>query len=164
MSAQEAEGFPTRFEASFTPHLANGTWPRAVDQHLRIVLAPTADSAAYARGAARELLVPHVHAAELDETLILLSEVVTNAARHPVPSAGEQVEVHLAVAPEQIRVEVYDPGAGFDPVALDGRPGDVGGWGLIIVDRAASRWGSSNDDRHCVWFELDRTTPPEATG
>ena len=158
-SATRVQIFPEHFNGAFSPHLASGTWPRTVGQHLEIALPPAPDSAAHARQAAQALLAGHVRAAELHETLILLSEVVMNAVCHPVPRAGAQVAVHVGVARERIRAEVYDSGAGFDASALSGEPGVDGGWGLVIVDRAASRWGASTGERHCVWFELDRDVP-----
>jgi hypothetical protein len=64
--------------------------------------------------------------------------------------------LHLAVAPERLRAELCNDGVGFDPTAV-GRPSDAtGGFGLLMMDRAASRWGVAADDGNCVWFELDR--------
>lgn len=155
-SAGQEPTYPERLDSAFSPYLACGTWPCAVDQHLEIALAPTAASPAHARQAVQGLLAGHVGAGELHETLILLSEVVMNAVRHGAPHGDGRVEIHVAVAPERIRAEVYDAGPGFDPGALSGEPSVAGGWGLVIVDRAASRWGASPGRRHCVWFELDR--------
>ena len=30
------------------------------------------------------------------------------------------------------------------------------GWGLYLVEQIADRWGVTQDDGTCVWFELDR--------
>ena len=49
-----------------------------------------------------------------------------------------------------------DPGGGLDaPSASAGVERD-GGWGLLLVERTADRWGSVQGEEHCVWFELDR--------
>jgi hypothetical protein len=37
-----------------------------------------------------------------------------------------------------------------------------GGWGLVLVERTADRWGSVQGEEHCVWFELDRAESPGA--
>jgi hypothetical protein len=63
--------------------------------------------------------------------------------------------MYLAASDRCVRVEVCDGGSGFD-LPLDPRPtGALGGFGLRIVDRMASRWGVAGDDGTCVWFELD---------
>jgi anti-sigma regulatory factor (Ser/Thr protein kinase) len=93
---------------------------------------------------------------------ILMTELVTNAVVHPPRQAGTNVILRFAVSPECIRVEVHDDGDGF---SLDdvGRPRSrPGGYGLVMVDRGASRWGASGQDGNCVWFELDRGTPSPA--
>jgi hypothetical protein len=33
----------------------------------------------------------------------------------------------------------------------------AGGFGLVLVDRMADRWGLSSDGRKAVWFEVDLT-------
>jgi signal transduction histidine kinase len=144
---QEAPGF----------HLAHATWTPPAFEQVRIGLRPSPETPARARDAARDLLVEVLSAAQLADVLLLLSELVTNAIRHPVPRVGEEVTVHVAVAPGCVRGEVCDCGPGFDAEAL--QPplvGVPGGRGLQIVDHVASRWGSCREELHCIWFELDR--------
>jgi anti-sigma regulatory factor (Ser/Thr protein kinase) len=110
-----------------------------------------------ARRAAGELLAAHVTAEQLADTALMLSEVVTNALRHPVVRANGSIDLHMAVSSERIRAEIRDAGAGFParrPVLVGADA--VGGRGLLIVDRLASRWGTSTRQGHTVWFELDR--------
>ena len=52
-------------------------------------------------------------------------------------------------------MEVADPGRGFDPASVTG-PREIGGYGLFLVKRIASRWGVDPTDGVNVWFELDR--------
>jgi anti-sigma regulatory factor (Ser/Thr protein kinase) len=59
-----------------------------------------------------------------------------------------------------VRIEVSDGGAGFVPPKrpaprLDAE--EPGGWGLVLVDRLADRWGVARDEGTSVWFELDRS-------
>lgn len=99
-------------------------------------------------------LLPPPRDAVLD---LLLSEVVTNAVRHGGASAGDSVEVGVSRAPDGLRVSVTDTGPGFDWHGRDdGRPLESGGFGLLIVDRLAKRWGiARTHESTTVWFDLD---------
>jgi anti-sigma regulatory factor (Ser/Thr protein kinase) len=83
--------------------------------------------------------VPRRVLAELE---LLVTELVTNAVRH----GGLGV----------IRVEVAEGGPGFDPAtALIPDPEAIGGWGLLLVSRLASRWGVTRGAPNVAWFEMD---------
>jgi len=74
------------------------------------------------------------------------------------------VRIELVVSDRAVCVEVSDLGPGVTPTpqptpAADG----TGGWGLIMVDRSASRWGIRHGGR-CVWFELERNVRPPTHG
>jgi anti-sigma regulatory factor (Ser/Thr protein kinase) len=91
----------------------------------------------------------------LDDVRLLVSELVTNSVRHS-GAAGQETSVGLNVAlkPDCIRVEVRDPGDGFEPEAAPAEDMSSG-WGLYLVDRLADRWGVHNDDViTLVWFEI----------
>jgi anti-sigma regulatory factor (Ser/Thr protein kinase) len=88
----------------------------------------------------------------LYEASLCLSELVANAIQH-TGSRGE-LELTLAFDRDRLRVEVSDPGSGFDP-GPSGK-GDEGGWGLLIVDRLADAWGVEGGERTVVWFEMAR--------
>jgi serine/threonine-protein kinase RsbW len=56
----------------------------------------------------------------------------------------------------RVRVEVTDPGSGFSkPRVGPPAPDALGGRGLLIVDRLATRWGVSSGSPTRVWFELE---------
>jgi len=113
-----------------------------------------------ARGAL-EQLDGHFPKARLYDATVCLSELVSNAIRHP--GGGGELELTVAVDDELLRVEVADPGQGFEP----GPPtkGDErGGWGLFIVDRLADGWGVEPGEQTVVWFEMERERTAEATG
>ncbi len=86
----------------------------------------------------------------LDDARLLISELVANAVEH-VAEDGE-IGVSIALDDGVLRVEVRDPGPGFEFVE---RAGDAGasdrGWGLVFVNRVASRWAHEPGR---VWFEL----------
>jgi len=96
----------------------------------------------------------------LDDALLLVTELVTNAVVH----AGTEVELHVEIGAGRARIEVVDRGAGALP-ALRGDPEAAreGGRGIFLLDALAQEWGT----RHfaggkSVWFALgvtDRIAP-----
>jgi anti-sigma regulatory factor (Ser/Thr protein kinase) len=84
---------------------------------------------------------------------LLVSELVTNSVRH-VAGSPQPVELAVRIGAREIRVEVRDGGAGFEPGKPEPRGAD-GGFGLYLVERMASRWGVDTQDGTRVWFELD---------
>jgi two-component sensor histidine kinase len=90
-----------------------------------------------------------------DDVLLLVSELVTNALLHAGMGPDQLLRVELRRLPGVVRLAVVDDGIGFTPhpECLDGdRPG---GWGLVLVDRIADRWGvvpTATGTR--VWFEI----------
>jgi anti-sigma regulatory factor (Ser/Thr protein kinase) len=88
----------------------------------------------------------------MSDLLLLTTELVTNAVRHG-GRPGSEIDVTLLRTDTAVRVEVGDPGPGFDPGAS--APGHDRGWGLFLVDRLADRWGVERiGNRTVVWFEL----------
>ncbi len=112
-----------------------------------------------APGAARQALGIAV-ADRLSETgqsdaLIVISELVTNAIRHGgAPRESDEVRVDVALLPEALRIEVTDPGPGFEPGGHG--PRADGGYGLHLLDRLAARWGVAGASPVTVWVELAR--------
>ena len=90
------------------------------------------------------------------EVDLLVSELITNSVLHSGASHGATIELVATAATDTVRIEVYDEGPGFDPIAEARRQHDVGGYGLKLVDMIANRWGISKGARARVWFEIDR--------
>ena len=84
---------------------------------------------------------------------LLLSELVNNAVRHGGAGNEQLIELELRAIEGGVGMAVIDPGAGFAPAKCE-PPIEPGGWGLVLVDQIASRWGVVHDGRTCVWFEL----------
>jgi anti-sigma regulatory factor (Ser/Thr protein kinase) len=108
----------------------------------------------------REAVAGRVGETDRATLTLLTSELVTNAVIHPDPDAGGPIDLRITIYADRVRVEVTDPGAGFDPANLPPRPREDGGHGLVVVDGLSSRWGSlrtQTDDGagFRVWFELD---------
>jgi anti-sigma regulatory factor (Ser/Thr protein kinase) len=119
------------------------------------------DSAAAARHGVDQL-ADRLGEEQLGDVRLLVSELVTNALRHANLGPGDSITLNVTLEQGIVRVEVCDPGSGFE---LDGNPGDpdtVEGWGLYLVETLADRWGVERSDRgaaNVVWFELDRIAP-----
>ncbi len=84
---------------------------------------------------------------------LLVSELVANAVRH-VRREG-QIGMQVAVREDSLRVEVVDPGAGFQPRARTAQSPLGSGWGLHLVDELSDRWGVDATGPTRVWFEID---------
>ena len=91
----------------------------------------------------------------LDDIRLLVSELVTNAIRHADAPTGGEVGLDVTIDQSRVRVEVADPGAGFEPQPRDDEMSRPGGWGLYLVDRIADRWGVMRNRMNRVWFEID---------
>lgn len=121
-------------------------------EELSLRLPATREGPALARRALKSM--PSMEGDVLDRTLLLVSELVTNGVRHGGPG---RIGLHVVRADDDVvRVEVVDTGEGFVPhpgVRAQPTP-EPGGWGLVLVDRLADRWGVETDHETMVWFEL----------
>ncbi len=86
----------------------------------------------------------------LDDVLLVVSELVTNALRH---GSGD-IELRMAYDADHVTGAVSDDGAGFARRRRLPDRGQVGGHGLHIVGRVATRWGLTEGTTN-VWFEID---------
>jgi anti-sigma regulatory factor (Ser/Thr protein kinase) len=93
----------------------------------------------------------------VDAAELILSELVTNALRVPVPS-DRQVGVRIARSPLDglLRLEVSDAGPGRPEVRTPDAD-ETGGRGLLLVEALSHRWGveqRANGIGKTVWAEL----------
>ena len=108
-----------------------------------------------ARHALAEALAGRLSARLEDDALVVVSELVTNAIRHGgAGAATDEIGVHAAMLDAVLRVEVTDPGPGFEPGGHGPRPD--GGYGLHLLDRLAIQWGVTGGEPVTVWAELAR--------
>ncbi len=85
-------------------------------------------------------------------TLVVVSELVTNAVLH----AASALSVAVTVDDHVIRVAVYDASRAV-PTTLEVGTRSTNGRGLAVVNAWASRWGTELlDSGKVVWAELDR--------
>ncbi|HEX9375597.1 MAG TPA: ATP-binding protein [Actinomycetota bacterium] len=123
---------------------------------MTLILPATLQAPARARRAVEEALGGRVDDVLVYETELLVTELVTNCIRHGELRAGDRVELSITLGEDRLRVEVRDPGRGFDPGDLVS-PVEVAssGWGLRIVNRLSNRWGSARGKPNVTWFEVD---------
>lgn len=162
--SQEPIGDPGSGESSqepvAEPGAGAGTQGQQADSELEVALPSSPQAPSIARQAMREFATCEPRTAlNFDALLLLVSEVVTNAVTHPQVADVAEVELSMVVAAELIRVVISDRGMGFE------RPDDaieadrVGGYGLMLLDALASRWGTlSAPARFSVWFEIDHAS------
>jgi anti-sigma regulatory factor (Ser/Thr protein kinase) len=93
----------------------------------------------------------------LDNARLLVSELITNSVRHAGLGENARIGLHVDIGPDVLRVEVTDPGPGFEPEERVLTIYQQSGWGLFLVDQIADRWGVDRDQGTRVWFEIDRS-------
>jgi anti-sigma regulatory factor (Ser/Thr protein kinase) len=95
----------------------------------------------------------------IQDARLLISELVTNSLRHASLQPDQPIEITFDVDGRRLHVEVVDHGSGFapGPSALTTVRGS--GWGLVLVARLATTWGTSSNGDTRVWFELESPEP-----
>lgn len=85
---------------------------------------------------------------------LVLTEMVTNAIRHGCTSEDDEMEVEVHRSDGSLKLQVSQPGPLHEPDLVPRRkPGEAGGWGLLILDRLCSGWGV-DESSSGVWAEL----------
>lgn len=109
-------------------------------------------AASQARAVVTDALQSRLDSDRLCDVRLLVSELVTNGVLHG--DAGDDAEsLTLCIAADEtLRVDVIDHGDGFVPGALPCK--SIGGWGLVLVDELADRWGVTHVGETRVWFEM----------
>ena len=121
-----------------------------VDSVMR-VLPRDRRAAVDARDWLREWLTPRAIAAVVDDALLVLSELATNALRHGL---GDVVVRAGIEADGAVRLSVTDEGAGL-PELQPVDPDRIGGIGLRIVDELSAAWGvAAFPGGKTVWASL----------
>lgn len=92
----------------------------------------------------------------LDDALVVVSELVTNAVIHSGCTPDETITVHATITGSRTRISVLDPGhTGLPPKPPEQPPVSGGGLGLRIVEALADHWGAEQAGHHRrVWAEL----------
>jgi anti-sigma regulatory factor (Ser/Thr protein kinase) len=133
--------------------------PLSRARRLNILLSPAPEVVAHARRALERLDLP---ANALTDAQLLVSELVTNGVRHGGLGPEEKIRLTAMRDASTLRITVRDRTDGPRPFSVAGSirppPGAESGWGLFLVDRLASRWGTGLGPGSSFWFELDLRT------
>ena len=93
----------------------------------------------------------------LDDLRLIVSELVTNSVRHAGLDGGDAIDMRIELLADRIRVEIHDPGPGFEPPEAPTTMYQDSGWGLYLVSKIADRWGIDDAaEGKTVWLELAR--------
>ncbi len=91
----------------------------------------------------------------LDDLLVVVSELVTNAVMHSGCSPDEAIVIHATSDGRRICIAVHDPGhSDLTPETPAVPPPHGGGLGLRLVDGLAHSWGVDRPNGRRVWAEL----------
>jgi anti-sigma regulatory factor (Ser/Thr protein kinase) len=113
-----------------------------------------------ARRAVREELRGALPEPRLGDVELLVSELATNSVRHAGCDESSEISLEAHVTPELVRVRLSDAGRGFEAHTPTPPPaGSTGGFGLVLLERLADRWGIQRNGGFCVWFEVERAHP-----
>ncbi|AVZ73217.1 ATP-binding protein [Streptomyces lunaelactis] len=99
----------------------------------------------------------------VDECVLLISELVTNAIAYAKVEVPWLVRIEWYRAGTTLRIEVHNP-ASSEPVRLvHAHPADEHGRGLLLVDSLSDEWsvGCSSHGGTVVAFSLHQALPTE---
>lgn len=94
------------------------------------------------------LTVNQVASSRIDDALIVLSEMLTNAVSHGRPGDDGTIEVSWSIAKDLLEISVRDHGEGTQLEPVDFDEDSLSGRGLAIINRITDRW----------WVDLDGGT------
>jgi anti-sigma regulatory factor (Ser/Thr protein kinase) len=129
-----------------------------LDGHVELELPAEPSSPQIAREAIAHLgpLPPDL----LERAKLITSELVTNGVRHGNAEPGAHIRLSAELHPTFLRIEVESPAAPSRPTMQARGELRSSGYGLIIVDALADRWGSSVAGPVRVWCELGLEATP----
>jgi anti-sigma regulatory factor (Ser/Thr protein kinase) len=78
---------------------------------------------------------------QADEVELLVTELATNGVKHASSGESDPITLNAILDDEGLRVSVSDRGEGFTPKPRAAGRTEPGGWGLMLVDGIADRWG-----------------------
>jgi len=129
-----------------------------------VVLPGTPQSVGAAREIARQLLGDEHPATQT--AMLLVSELVTNSVMHSRSGDPDgRVTVALCSGPAGILIQVSDDGGPSEPrVSAIAAGGAEHGYGLLLVDALAERWGTiSSPEGRITWCRVsDGGSPASA--
>lgn len=151
--AERADGFVVKdAELDYLLDLMEKVGADALDS-ASLELPQEPSSPGRARRFVRETLTSWRQEAVVDDALIVVSEMVTNAITH----ASSSCRLRLSLRPAVVRVEVVDGGAGTPDVQPPSAT-EEHGRGLHLIAGLTTAWGLDDAcDGKLVWADLPRT-------
>ncbi|WP_328561236.1 ATP-binding protein [Streptomyces coelicoflavus] len=127
-----------------------------------MTLHPVAESVPRARRWFRKFLAPYQPSCSVDDCVLLLSELVTNAVVHGTSDTPWLVRVEWFRVQTSLRVEVHNAGLPESVRLRCPDANDAHGRGLLLVDSVADSWhaGPSRFGGTVVSFEMADAWPP----
>jgi len=90
-----------------------------------------------------------------EQAELLVNELATNGVKHARAERDNRITLDARIVGDCLHVEVSDRGAGFTPEGASIERQEPGGWGLMLVEGLADRWGVEREPT-TVWFEVGR--------
>ena len=118
-------------------------------------LAHDTTAAALARAKIEEELTSVLLLDRLNDSLLMVTELVTNAVRHAPSEADGSIVLEIEHEPSVVRIVVRDGGTHMDLDETTFYTQTDGHFGLFVVDELADQWGFSIDGDKGVWFEVE---------
>ena len=137
------------------------TGPHRVALTSTVLVPFAAASVADARHAmAADLEGQGVPPAAVDDAVLVLSELLSNALRHARPLPSGRVRVRWCQTRNGVEVEVTDGGSTTRPCAAIASMSATGGRGLAIVAEVVHDWGVRDGaNRNTVWAVVPTREP-----
>ncbi|MDX2938082.1 ATP-binding protein [Streptomyces ipomoeae] len=132
-----------------------------------MTLHPVAESVPRARRWFRKFIAPYNPACSIDDCVLMISELVTNAILYGRADETWMVRVAWYRVETSLRVEVHNPGFPASVHLRQPDAGDAHGRGLLLVDSITDSWhsGPSRFGGTVVSFTMaDAWSPNEVFG
>ncbi len=96
---------------------------------------------------------------ERERVRLVISELVTNALLHSGAATTAPIRITARIIGDILRLSVTDDGTQAHAVRQREPAGLDGGFGLLLVQRLAARWGVERNGATTVWCELAVRNP-----
>jgi serine/threonine-protein kinase RsbW len=131
--------------------------PRELGMLAEVVLPADAAAPGAARVVIAHCLTALVARRVVGDAELVASELVTNSLRHAALRDADAIVVRIYLGEETLRLEIDNPGTvGIVATRVTDPQCGVGGFGLVLVEQLAARWGVRRTDSTSVWVEMAR--------